>query len=347
MVKIAIIINTCNSYESEIILYMEAENRLKKYRKIRKYNKISFFRTGEKKMRIVIFLVFFLVVLIAGMLFIVKENLSIAVRGIELRHEQIPQDFDGYTILQISDINGAYFDINQEKLIRKIDGLSYDIVILTGDYLSGPDTDDYRPVLDLLDYFEEQGTSVYYVLGERDYDYDSDNIEEDFIAFNPLKKNDLMEEMEKTGAEFVYPIQEITRGESKIYLTGTKYYEAAFAKTDFDMDRDFSICVTHAPVTYNVTSRLTEMNAVKIREVDYDLSISGHTLGGIVRLPILGAVYSGDSGFFPQEENTYGLHRDSTGRLNYITSGLGTTDKMPFRVMNMPEISLLTLRQEK
>ena len=198
-----------------------------------------------------------------------------------------------------------------------------------------------------MDFFEEQGTPVYYILGERDYSYDSDNIEEDFISFNPVEKNDLMKEMDRTGAHFVYPIQEITRGESKIYLTGTKFYEAAFANTAFDMDRDFSICVTHVPITYDVTSRLAEMNAVKMREVDYDLSISGHTLGGVIRLPVLGAVYSSDSGLFPQEENTYGLHMDGAGRLNYITSGLGTTDKLPFRVMNMPEISILTLRQEK
>ena len=76
------------------------------------------------------------------MLLIIKENLSIAVREIEIQHAQIPADFDGYEILQISDINGKYFDINQEKLIRKISVLSYDIVILTGDYLSEPNSDD-------------------------------------------------------------------------------------------------------------------------------------------------------------------------------------------------------------
>lgn len=325
---------------------MKDESRIKNYRKIRKYNKVSFFAPEKKRLRVMLLIIFLIVLLITGLLSIVKDNLTIAVREIDIGHPQIPSEFDNYRILQISDINGAYFGVYQEKLLRKISALSYDIVIMTGDYLSDPNTDDYRPVLDLLEFFRDKGIPVYYVLGERDYSYASDSTE-DFISFNPTEKNDLMQEMEKYGACFVYPIQEILRGESKIFLTGTKFYENAFANTTFDMDRDFSICVTHVPIKYNVTSRLTEVNAVKMREVDYDLSISGHTLGGIIRLPILGAAYSSDSGLFPQEKNTYGLHQDAAGRLNYITSGLGTTETLPFRVMNTPEITVLTLRYEK
>ncbi len=309
-----------------------------------RYNRVSFFAPEKKRLRIVIAIIIAFVLLCVATISITKDNFTIAVRQITVKHQQIPEDFNGYRILQISDINGQYFGNYQERLLNAIDSLKgeYDIVIMTGDYISDPETEDYRPVLDVLEYFKGK-TPVYYCLGERDYAWETSDPETSFISFNPSEKNALMTEMEKQGAIFVYPIQEITKGDSRIFLTGTRYYEAAFTQTDFDMDNDFSICVTHVPITYNVSNRIAENNSVRLQEVDYDFSLSGHTLGGIVRLPVLGAVYSAADGLFPQEDNTYGLHTDDAGRINYISSGLGVTERMPFRVMNTPEICVFTL----
>lgn len=313
-----------------------------------KYNRVSFFAPERKKLRITIVVIILLVIAFICLVDIIKDNFTIETREITVTHEQIPQEFDGYRILQISDINGQYFGTYQSRLINAIEALdgNYDIVILTGDYISNPDSDDYRPVLDILEVFKDK-TPVYYCLGERDYTYQTDDVGTSFISFNPVEKNQLMLEMEKMDAVFIYPIQEILRGESKIYLTGTRYYEAAFSQTNFDMDKDFSICVTHAPIRYNVSNRIAENNSVRLQEVDFDMCISGHTMGGIIRLPVLGAVYSQEDGLFPQEETTYGLHTDDAGRITNITSGLGCTDSLPFRVLNSPEICVYTLKTQK
>lgn len=310
-----------------------------------KYNRVSFFAPERKKFRIILLTVFAFVLVCITTISITKDNFSVAVREVTIEHKQIPDEFDGYRILQISDINGQYYGNYQERLINAIESIEddYDIVIMTGDYVSHPETDDFRPVLDVLEYFKDK-VPVYYCLGERDYAWETDDIDSTFLAFNPIEKNALMEEMEKMGAVFVYPIQEIERNGSKMYITGPKYYEAAFTETDFDMDEHFSICVTHVPITYDVSGRIAEKNSVRLQEVDYDFSLSGHTLGGIIRLPVLGAVYTTQEGLFPQENNTYGLHTDDAGRINYISSGLGVTDKVPFRVMNTPEICVFTLK---
>ncbi len=312
-----------------------------------KYNRISFFAPERKKFRITFFAIVAFILVFSTTISITKDNFTVAVREIKVQHEQIPEGFDGFRILQISDINGQYFGNYQERLIGAIESLKgeFDIVIMTGDYLSHPETDDLRPVLDVLEYFNGE-VPVYYCLGERDYARETENVDSTFIAFNPSEKNLLMEEMEKLGAEFVYPIHEVKRGKDRIFITGPRYYEAAFTSTDFDMDEDFSICVTHAPITYNVSSRIAENNSIRLQEVDYDFSISGHTLGGTVRLPILGAVYNTAEGLFPQENTTYGLHTDDAGRINYISSGLGSTERMPFRVMNTPEICVFTLKSK-
>ena len=295
-----------------------------------------------------IFGVILFIAIVLSIVGIVSDNYKVAVRREEIYHKQLPYAFDGFTILQISDINGQYQGNYQSRLLDAIDSAEgeYDIVILTGDYISNPESDDFRPVMDVLEHLPEN-IPVFYCLGERDYAAEVKDIETSFRCYNPTEKNELMREMEKAGANFIYPLRKITRRGSSIFLTGTAYNDDVFSDMDFDMDRDFSICVTHCPITYNVSSRLVANNAVRLTEVDYDVCLSGHTMGGIIRLPLLGAVYTASGGPFPQEDITYGLHTDDAGRVTYITSGLGCTENVTFRVLNTPEIALLTLRKSE
>ena len=47
--------------------------------------------------------------------------------------DELPEEFDGYRILQISDLHGKYFGENQSDLLAVINALDYDCIILTGD----------------------------------------------------------------------------------------------------------------------------------------------------------------------------------------------------------------------
>ena len=58
-----------------------------------------------------------------------------------------------------------------------------------------------------------------------------------------------------------------------------------------------------------------------------------------VRLPLLGPVYVDGQGFLPEDRYSYGLSKDASGRLKFISSGLGG-----FRAFNRPEVSIITLR---
>lgn len=73
---------------------------------------------------------------------------------------------------------------------------------------------------------------------------------------------------------------------------------------------------------------------------DVDLVISGHDHGGQVVLPLLGGLYGGDQGFFP--EYVHGIYEKDNIRLA-ITSGLGTQRQRLPRFRNPPEIMVLDL----
>ena len=309
--------------------------------------KMPFFGTVKKNhaLPIMIAVLLVIVLLTSTTINILRDSYRVKLTKVTVTHEQVPASFDGFKILQISDVYGKEFGENQSKIKALLEDVEYDIVIMTGDYLADSDDTDFWAIRDLLNCLD-RSKPIYYIVG--DNDYTPSNVSEDSdrwkMCIVPAKKTEFMQFLEdEYGAIFIYPAQKITNeaGDS-IYLTSITYDRETLASLDFDKDEDFSICVTHKPINYNVTSRLKDLNRRVLTEVDYDLSISGHTLGGQYRIPILGAVYWSEAGWFPQESDVKGLSTDSSGRYNFICSGLGT--KSGIRINDTPEIALIELK---
>lgn len=275
---------------------------------------------------------------------LIVDNHRIEVNRITISHEQIPAAFDGFKILQISDFHGDEFGTDNQRLIDAVNKLDYDIILLTGDYLSNTKSmKDFKAVRELLISLDNMNAPIYYILGEHDDIPKSDKKRPSNwnCCITPQADNRVVAAMEELGAVFVYPIQEIKRDDARIFLTGISYQEKLFDKYDFDTEKDFTICVTHKPMDYDVNQRLKEVNQYSFKEVDFDFAISGHTLGGQYRFPMLGALYLEGYGLFPQESYAYGLHKRQ-GRYHYISSGIGTSNG--FRTFNTPEIVLFELK---
>jgi len=302
----------------------------------------SIFEDKKKKWKWVIVAVsVLLVVCIAVWIVnIARDNNTIDVKNIVISHEDVPESFSGYKILQISDINGKEFGDRQSGLISLIKGLDYDMILLTGDYY-GDDKNDPWAVLDLIDGLKTE-KPIYYILGEEDVPKRDTSDDDWMMCINPPEDSQIVTELEERGVLPVYPAQRIeSEAGEYIYLTGIKNNNI-LKGFDFEAESDFSICVTHKPIDYNVDSRLRDVNTRIITEVDYDVNIAGHTLGGQYKIPILGTVYTSDYGIFPQETQVYGLSKDNSGRYKYISGGLGV--KSGFRMGLSPEISIIELK---
>ena len=78
-------------------------------------------------------------------------------------------------------------------------------------------------------------------------------------------------------------------------------------------------------------------------EWDIDLFLSGHTHGGVIRLPWLGGVYAPMQGWFPEYDAGY----FAPGRIQLVISaGLAGHGAIP-RIFNRPEICVLHIAEEK
>lgn len=116
-------------------------------------------------------------------------------------------------------------------------------------------------------------------------------------------------------------------------------------------ETNIHLAVGHVPTSESYLRAACSHSALEGKYLpDPDLVLAAHYCGGVWNLPLLGAFYVPDStmdryGWFPAQENVSGLKQiDDMQR--YITRGLsncGDTPLMPFRLLNSPEISLLTL----
>ena len=126
------------------------EYRIK--RKLRKDSKNRFKMIPDKKkshkwiIAPVVFVLLFVLIV-----YTLYDNGRIVVDYVTVTHSQVPVSFDGYKILQISDIHGRKFGVENKNLVEVINSLEYDMILLTGDYMSSPESGDYWDVIDLLD----------------------------------------------------------------------------------------------------------------------------------------------------------------------------------------------------
>jgi predicted MPP superfamily phosphohydrolase len=93
----------------------------------------------------------------------------------------------------------------------------------------------------------------------------------------------------------------------------------------------FQILLTHRPelMNYYVGSNI-------------DLVFAGHTHGGQIRFPIIGGIIAPNQGVFPKYISGKYIENSTTLIVN---RGLGAT-RIPFRVLNTPEIILVELQSE-
>lgn len=244
-----------------------------------------------------------------------------------ITHSLIPRGFDQFKIVQFSDTHlGFQYSIEQlKKLIERINQLEPDIVLFTGDLMDQPNKyekrGDIAPILQKL----QAPFGKFAVYGNHDHGgYGTDiyrDIMEDcgFI----LLQNDSREIKLLDG--------------SVIHICGLD--DALLGKPNLVQSTNglpgdtFNILLSHEPDI-----------AIQAASYNVHLQLSGHSHGGQVRIPFVGALYT------PPYSDIYheGLYEieNTVPMLLYVNRGLGTT-RLPFRFFSKPEITLFTLMSSR
>ncbi len=247
-----------------------------------------------------------------------KNAENIQIRRHDITLHELPTSFDGFTILQISDL---HVDINKramERLIELLPGLVYDACVLTGDYRGktfGPFDATIEGLARVRAHLEGP---VYGVLGNHDT-----------IRMVPA--------MEDMGIRMLLNESEtLVRGGQRIHLVGiddAHYYrvdniEKAVSQVP---STEFSVLLSHTPEIY-----------CQAAHAGFKLLLSGHTHGGQICLP--GAIPLTLDSVLPRRMGAGGWkYHDMVG---YTAVGVGSSI-VPVRLNCPPEITLHCLRCDR
>jgi uncharacterized protein len=239
----------------------------------------------------------------------------VLVRHNEVVSDGLPAAFDGFTILHLSDLHVDISEGAMRRLVELLDGLRYDLCVLTGDY-RGKTFGPFEPTLDGIARVKARiGGPVYAVLGNHD-------TIQMVPGFEAMGIRMLLNECET-----------IARGDQQIYLAGID--DAHYFRVD-NIEKAgatipegaFSILLSHTPEIYRQAAHAA-----------FNLLLSGHTHGGQICLP--GSIPITLDAVLPRRlgAGAWRYH----GMSGYTSVGVGTSI-VPVRLNCPPEITLHHLR---
>jgi predicted MPP superfamily phosphohydrolase len=268
---------------------------------------------------------------------IFKTAFDFKIHRVSLHATNLPIEFEGLKIAQISDIHTGTL-VNREQLLKAVEmilSLNPDLILFTGDLVNNR-TDEAYPYKDILNKLKAP-MGVYSVLGNHDYgDYYQWNSEDE----KKKNFNDMLSLHAELGWKLLMNEHILfNRGESTIALIGVENWGNAlrfprYGKLDVATKgtekSSYNILMSHDPSHWDAQVNRYYKNI--------DLTLSGHTHGFQFGVEIPGFKWSPSQYVYKQWA---GVYRNGEQVIN-VNRGLGCIGYMG-RVGIKPEISLITL----
>jgi len=249
---------------------------------------------------------------------VLTERYMVRVNRYRIHVPRLPAAFAGLTVAHLTDLHLGLLQplALLERLVERVNALGVDLIVCTGDYVhernGTAQIDTIWPLLARL----SSPLGVYSVLGNHDHWADT---------------NRSLAWLERTGQGIRGRAVPLERGGARLWLAGAgDQWEDPLSLDDILEDvpeEDCRIVLAHNPDTADTP-----------HSARVDLMLSGHTHGGQVEIPFIGAP------IVPVENKSYtrGLVRSRKGELIFISRGIGWA-VLPLRFNCPPEVALLEL----
>jgi uncharacterized protein len=260
------------------------------------------------------------------------ERKALKLTYADLYYENLPEPFDGFTILQISDIHASHWwelERRMESAIRNIER-EIDITVLTGDI--AVNSRGARLIREFLKRVNT-GHKVYAVYGNTEHKGE----------YGKRRREDIdWEELRVLVNEHI----DIERDGEKILVAGVddpfSRHDNLIEALSNTSDHSFRLLIAHSPDV-----------AGEAVLAGIDLLLTGHTHGGQVRLPVVGVIYPHlrkhkklIQGLFAGNRLQDAIGQDPKAMRVYVSRGIGISN-LPIRFLCPPELVCVTLHTQK
>ena len=272
----------------------------------------------KKTLRFLLFLLILCAVLLAD------SKCRLSCTEYELSATNLPEGFDGYRIVQLSDLHMAEFGTDNYRLVEQVAQLQPDLIALTGDSIEAACD---IPIVEALIQQLVEIAPVYYSSGN--HDWASGAIEE------------LRQAVTDSGGTYLSNEYVVLRQNvDAIILAGVEdpNGHADMIKPDALMEQ----INLEYPGSFIILLAHRNDFVTKYPDLQCDLVFTGHGHGGVIRLPGVGGLLGTERSLFPE----YDAGLFSSGRYTMVVSrGLGDAPMFP-RFLNNPEIVCVTLHRK-
>lgn len=244
------------------------------------------------------------------------------IRFVSIKSNKLPVG-KNIKILQISDVHNKKFPRENRSLLKKIEKIKPDMIVITGDLIDGK-TKNFENVYSFVEQLVKINANTYFVSGN--HEWRNENMKS---FMNGIKERNLII-LNNANTIFLKEKNSINIcGIDDPYSNHEDAYKA-FEKID---QGNFTVLLSHSPDII-----------MKEKKLPADLILCGHTHGGQVRLPFIGAIVAPGQGLFPKYDK--GLFKVWEDTILYIDSGLGTS-VWPLRFFNWSQMSLITIEGQR
>lgn len=241
-------------------------------------------------------------------------------------------------IVAVADLHGKIYGNQNDILYENIRSQEPDAIVLLGDLFPSKFVEsDLDYVLDLTRDLQEMA-QVYFAMGNHETSY-TRKYGESWIS-----------EVAAAGALVLDEDWEnVEIGGNIIRLGGTMGHGYLFGRTlkEFKAAPEYHVLygLEHSPYPAILLSHMPDTVALSDGKQRWhiDLVLSGHTHGGIIRIPGIGGLYAPMQGWWPSYDYGEFLLNDQMRMI--ITSGLSGHDTVP-RIFNLPEICVIHLEPQ-
>ncbi len=252
------------------------------------------------------------------------------------RLDILPAPGGGLSILHLSDLHFQAHDRRKARFLARLP--SADVAIVTGDLLG--EADGVEPVVAALRPVRGRLAS-FFVLGSNDYYRPKPTSYLKYFLPHGTRRRrrlsrsrdrELVEQLEGDGWTHLRNVRrDVTLDGTRVEVVGLD--DPHIHRSDLRVAPRrsgdlFGLAVVHSPDP-----------APELAALGYDLIVAGHTHGGQVRLPVVGALVT--NSHMPRRMAS-GLVRLGSSYL-HVSQGMGTSKYAPFRFLCRPEATLLEL----
>jgi hypothetical protein len=257
------------------------------------------------------------------------EPQQTAISQVEIALKRLPAKLDGLRIAQLSDIHfNSFMTVSHlERVVELTNAQKPDAVVLTGDFVTAPahhrqgrlaGAEQAWPCANVLRRIAPP-LGCFAVLGNHDYETDADVVTEALSGGSPTQvlRNKAVA-LERDGA--------------RLWLAGLDNVTVRRARPDEALQgvppQECTMVAVHEPDF-----------ADEMQRYPVDFQMSGHSHGGQIRIPGVGAL------FLPRWARKYPLGHYRFGDFQlYTNRGIGVIG-LPMRFMCPPELTIFTLRK--